>query len=793
MSMAPSRFFRSSARTALVAGFCVLVALTLAAAARAVTVTLKDGRAVTGLINTVAGVAENPNAPAKLAGGVDVRPILLIDNGLKRTFVSKQQVVGIDERAAGGAPESIRIEQRVAKAGARIGSIGPILGVTPFDEFGRRIFSMSTVGGRADVVQGITLVTPVFTRVQSLMAAPKTFVWETRIATSSIPRETLSKILNKAIDPKNSDQRLRIVNLYLQSERYEEAEAELRQVIADFPELDQLKEQVRAIKQLSARRIVREIQLRRNAGQHRLVEQLLAKFPAKDVAGETLQHVEEIAIEYESLRKRGERVIKKFDEQLALVKQKAVQYRIEPIRKEIGDELGFNTLDRMDAFLQLVDDKQLLPEQKLSLAISGWLMGRDNAIENLPVALSLVDVRAEVLKYLRTTTADQRQVILESLASLEGASPAQVDKLVELLRPPHDTPQAGGGPEGYFELSAPGLEGGPDVNYYVQLPPEYDWHRKYPTVVTLNGAGSTPELQLDWWAGGVDADGRRLGQAARHGYIVIAVDWQKPHQAAYEYSAREHHAVLSSLRDAGRRFSIDTDRVFLSGHDIGGDAVWDMGPAHPDLWAGVIPIVAQSDRYTVLYWKNAEYVPMYFVAGEMDGGKMSRNARELDRYLRGGFDTVVTEFLGRGHEHFYDEIQDLYEWMNRRERDFFPKDFECSTMRTWDNFFWWLELTEFPKGGAVDPVDWPPRRKRAIRVGGKINRNNGVSVKTGKGRAIVWLSPELVDFEKRITITANGRRVNSRRPFVKPELSVLLEDVRRRGDRQHPFWAKVEM
>ena len=26
-----------------------------------------------------------------------------------------------------------------------------------------------------------------------------------------------------------------------------------------------------------------------------------------------------------------------------------------------------------------------------------------------------------------------------------------------------------------------------------------------------------------------------------------------------------------------------------------GDAVWDMGLAHPDLWAGVIPIVATSD------------------------------------------------------------------------------------------------------------------------------------------------------------------------------------------------------
>ena len=53
----------------------------------------------------------------------------------------------------------------------------------------------------------------------------------------------------------------------------------------------------------------------------------------------------------------------------------------------------------------------------------------------------------------------------------------------------------------------------------------------------------------------------------------------------------------SRLRDACKRFSIDIDRVFLSGHSMGGDAAWDIGLAHPDLWAGVIPIVAAADKY----------------------------------------------------------------------------------------------------------------------------------------------------------------------------------------------------
>jgi hypothetical protein len=54
---------------------------------------------------------------------------------------------------------------------------------------------------------------------------------------------------------------------------------------------------------------------------------------------------------------------------------------------------------------------------------------------------------------------------------------------------------------------------------------------------------------------------------------------------------------------------------------------------------------------------------------------------------------------------------------------------------------------------------------------------------------VIWLSPELVDFGKEAEIVVNGRTV---RAEVTPDVEVLLEDVRTRSDRQHPFWAKVE-
>jgi predicted esterase len=310
-----------------------------------------------------------------------------------------------------------------------------------------------------------------------------------------------------------------------------------------------------------------------------------------------------------------------------------------------------------------------------------------------------------------------------------------------------------------------------------------------------------PVQELDFWAGSPSAGGGekdppiRRGQAMRRGYITLAVQWQKPHQYEYEYSAREHVAVLTSLRDAMRRFSIDPDRVYLTGHDIGGEATWDIAQAHPDLWAGAIPFIPQYEeqqKYIGFYRENAEYVPLYFVAGELDGRSIAQNAPVWNRYLRvPRNDVTLVEYQGRGHEPFHDEIHHLFDWMNFKTRVWPPKEFACSTLRPWDNFFWWLELSDFPEKGIVNPVDWPRKGARAISTEASIGANNSIHIKTGAGRVSVWLTPDLVDFNQRMNLQVNGGRPSGD-PFVQPDLTVMLEDVRTRGDRQHPFWARID-
>ena len=74
-----------------------------------------------------------------------------------------------------------------------------------------------------------------------------------------------------------------------------------------------------------------------------------------------------------------------------------------------------------------------------------------------------------------------------------------------------------------------------------------------------------------------------------------------------------------------------------------------------------------------------------------------------------------------------------------------------------------------------------------------MNANNGMNITSAADKVTIWLSPEIVNMNAKLTISVNGRRAPVGGRGIEPSLSILLEDARSRADRQHPFWARVDM
>jgi dienelactone hydrolase len=773
----------------------------VAAPTQAQVLQLKDGRVIKGVVARTSGVADNPAKPSGQSGEIATKPILVVDDELRRIFICAQRVNNIIEQA----PEqlvTIKPWQHPAEGAARLIAVGPAINITPFDEYGRRIYEMQSADGPISVVQGITELTPRYTKLSSLHGPQRAVAWEASMATSSLPPEVIAKVMAKAIPQDDWQARIQAVRWYQQAGRFPDARRELERIIEEFPDQEGLKAQVGELRQRGASQLLDELELRQSAGQHKLVGALLDSFPAEEVAGETLIQVREMLTDYERDNLRIKQIGESLQATVTAIGDPDHRGLAAPIADEIVKELSHNTVARLAPFVQLSSDESLTAEEKASLAITGWLLGENDAKQEIQVALALIKIRDAVLRYLREPAAADRQLILESIQSMEGATVDQIAKLIARMKPPwHD--EASVKPAGaYLTLAAPGQTEDGDFTYHIQLPPEYDPYRRYPTILALNGSYNSPEQELDFWAGSPSAvngseEEVRRGQAMRHGYITIAVDWQKPHQYDYEYSGREHIAVLTSLRDAMRRFSVDADRIYLTGHDIGGEAAWDMAQSHPDVWAGAMPFIPRPEeeqKYIAHTWENAQYVPLYFVAGQLDGRTMAQNAQVWNKYLRlGRFDTTLAEYKGRGHEPFHDEILDLFDWMSFKKRSGPPQEFDCGALRPWDNFFWWLEVGEFPNQYMIYPTDWSGGRVTPAHVEGRVMPDNRLTAKTVGRQTTIWLGPDFVDFSKPIRLTFNNRKVPDPPEGIKPNVSVLLEDVRTRADRQRPFWAKVEM
>ncbi|MDO4559163.1 MAG: peptidase, partial [Planctomycetia bacterium] len=553
---------------------------------------------------------------------------------------------------------------------------------------------------------------------------------------------------------------------------------------------------IRSIRQFTGDYLYRELQFRQKAGQHRLVAQVLERFPADGASDRTLVAVREMLRLSQQQRRAVAEIPEQLKECIDKVPEEGVRSRYMELYEEVKRDLSVDLLDRFAAFRTLGKDTSMPAEERLALAASGWLVGKDNASRQRTLAISLLRIREHVLRYLREENDLLRSTLVSDWQSEEGATIPLVTAILTHMKPPlsDDLPEPVAVGEYHVNVKTGGTAGRPEVTlrYRIQLPSEYNPYRRYPTIIALHGERSDAGKELDWWAG-TRRDGdpmtERQGQASRRGYIVLTPEWMTADQRSYGFSAREHATVLTSLRDACRKFAIDTDRVFLTGHSVGADAAWDIGPAHPDLWAGVIPITGTTRMYGDFIYPNTIYVPMYIVCGEMDPGRtIVDNAKVLDRMMaRRLCNVTVAEFIGRGHDDFSDEIHHLFEWMDAHRRNFFPEEFEVRMMRPWDNFYWWVELLGTPSKLLVEPTEWNMRRPtRPVEIRAKISsKKDSLYVQSPADEVIVWISPELLNIEENVSIRLNGRVIPLRR--LTPSIEVMLEDARRRCDLQHPF------
>jgi pimeloyl-ACP methyl ester carboxylesterase len=758
-------------------------------------ISLRSGLSIRGSVVEVASLNQNPFA-AGAAGEVQVRPIWMIDDGLRRTYVYKLGMVA-DVNPVADLSQKVELWQPAPLGGKTVAGLGPILAISPFNDYGRRMVSVrGPEGSPLSIIQGITELNPRYAKIEGLKSTPS-YLWDMRVATDSIPTEQLRQIFRRRIDQQNYDKRLEIVRFYIECQRFAEARDELERLIIDFPDDPRLATQLQALVERQGTQLLDEAKLRREAGQYKLAMDILKNFPLAEVARVTRIEVQDSIDSIEGRLSEGRKLLAQLRGQIDKIVDGAGKTALLGLVDEMDRSLSLDTLNRLSDYSRLGGVDNIPVDNRIALAIGGWLMGPGSGLQNLAVATSLIEVRSLVSEYLGTQDEPTRKAILEKLRGIEGADAIYVSKILPLIVPPLSLPEEAKDDKvaGMYRMDEQ-VDGRAKGRYVIQLPPEYDPMRSYPCIVALHPLDGTAEGQIDYWAGVSSADGSiRMGQGARHGFVLVAPYWTRTGQRGYESTPREHAEVLSAIRDAMRRVSIDSDRVFLTGLGAGGSAAWDIAVSHPDIWAGLISISGEPNNYLRHYSLNAAYLPMYLLFGELAGAPapLIKHGDVLDDYMAPGFRAMVVMYRGRGSEHFYEEIHRLFDWMRlaTHKRGDPPQKIETASMRLGDQFFWWLEMPNLKENVVIDPILWDQaERLRAAKVSASVGEGNQIRISQGPTEQyLIHLSPQMgVEMDQTITIRYRTRRVDF---DFDGSVDGMLEDARTRADRKRPYWASV--
>jgi hypothetical protein len=262
----------------------------------------------------------------------------------------------------------------------------------------------------------------------------------------------------------------------------------------------------------------------------------------------------------------------------------------------------------------------------------------------------------------------------------------------------------------------------------------------------------------------------------------------------YQFSPSEHAAAELALRDAKRRFAIDSDRVFVGGQLAGANMAWDLGLAHPDLFAGVVVVSGMPFKYVNRLMPHLERMPLYVVLGSLaPAGNEVIYGKILKPLIVRAWDVTYVDYLSRGLEELPEEAPAVFDWMERRRRDPYPKTVDVVAARPCDSRFFGLVVREFQPGrtSAPEAVDGFGKNLNPASIKLMTSSLSNLLRYQVKGlkKFDVWVSPKLVDFNKSVEVRVNGNKLFKGVP--KPGPGPLLEDLRIRGDRQQIYWMKV--
>jgi predicted peptidase len=199
-----------------------------------------------------------------------------------------------------------------------------------------------------------------------------------------------------------------------------------------------------------------------------------------------------------------------------------------------------------------------------------------------------------------------------------------------------------------------------NTNYLLYLPEGYSREKRWPLILYLHGKslrGNDLEML------------KRYGLAALlEKNLSIPFVVVSPQCPSDRYWMAEEETLLRLIDDVSSRYSVDTDRIYVTGHSMGGRGTWFLAYKHPEKFAAVVPL---SDAPIDDAWaKQIAKVPAWAFHGTKDDLEPFERTRDFVESLKKlGAEVKFTPLPDRDH-YILDtyENKEIYDWLLQHKK-----------------------------------------------------------------------------------------------------------------------------
>ncbi|NLF68516.1 MAG: phospholipase [Candidatus Anammoximicrobium sp.] len=231
---------------------------------------------------------------------------------------------------------------------------------------------------------------------------------------------------------------------------------------------------------------------------------------------------------------------------------------------------------------------------------------------------------------------------------------------------------------GRYEARTYEAADGAKLPYRILRPQDYDPQTKYPLVLFLHGAGERGDDNVKQLIHGMNDFARDEIRAKYPCFVVapqcpkerkwVEVNWSAPAHEMPAQPAAPLRLAMEAIAGLEKEFSIDPDRIYVTGLSMGGYGTWDAVARYAGRFAAAAPICGGGDPAQA---PKIASIPLWVFHGAKDGVvKPERSRQMIEAIKQAGGNPKYTEYPNAGHDAWSATYKnpEFYAWLFAQRR-----------------------------------------------------------------------------------------------------------------------------